>query len=272
MKAFGIPSNSTRISAAGCELAYLDKFHANDAERLAHKSDEATPALLRIIQDCVDNKLSVTLLTRKNSLPSGMRISNGHGNVSDLVSYEEHLRSFFPEEERHRISTSTMHGYKGKESDVVVILDVIKGSIPFIHPHWHFYRVFGDNLPELTEDERRLFYVAITRAKRRLVLLTETGRESEFLNGLLTRVSKLDWNKLPTQGYESANGFVEVENGYGLKDVLKIRGFHFDRRRKVWSKEFGVDGEQSAKDEATELARAGYKAWIVDGTGSRSEV
>lgn len=37
------------------------------------------------------------------------------------------------------------------------------------------------NLDLLLEEERRLFYVAITRAKDRLFLITEKGRESSFL-------------------------------------------------------------------------------------------
>ena len=34
----------------------------------------------------------------------------------------------------------------------------------------------------LLEEERRLFYVALTRAKEKLYLITERGNESSFLN------------------------------------------------------------------------------------------
>jgi ATP-dependent exoDNAse (exonuclease V) beta subunit len=35
---------------------------------------------------------------------------------------------------------------------------------------------------QLMEEERRLFYVALTRAKDKLYLITEKGNESSFLN------------------------------------------------------------------------------------------
>lgn len=59
-----------------------------------------------------------------------------------------------------QIQIFTMHGAKGLEFDTVYIIDVNEGNIPY----------HKATEPEQIEEERRLFYVAITRAKKRLVI------------------------------------------------------------------------------------------------------
>lgn len=59
-----------------------------------------------------------------------------------------------------RIVTSSIHGAKGGEWDHVIVLGVADGSIPF-------YREIKRN--EIAE-EQRLFYVAVTRARKKLYL------------------------------------------------------------------------------------------------------
>ena len=69
---------------------------------------------------------------------------------------------------RRPIHLMTALRAKGKEFDTVVLLDVNDGIWPSVHAE----------RPEEKEQERRLFYVAMTRAKRRL-LLTVSGRIGE---------------------------------------------------------------------------------------------
>ena len=59
----------------------------------------------------------------------------------------------------------TAYRVKGKEFDTVILLDTVNGI-------WPDYR--ADDERQL-EAERRLFYVAFTRAQRRVIMLTETG-------------------------------------------------------------------------------------------------
>ncbi len=61
---------------------------------------------------------------------------------------------------REGVTISTLHAVKGLEYDIVYILNVNEGSIP--------YRKAV--LAEAVEEERRLFYVGMTRAKKKLVL------------------------------------------------------------------------------------------------------
>ncbi len=78
----------------------------------------------------------------------------------------------------------TIHAAKGLEAKVVFILGLTEGSGGF-PDIWMDDRIFQiikkTNRDHLLEEERRLFYVALTRAKDKLYLITEKGNESSFL-------------------------------------------------------------------------------------------
>ena len=76
----------------------------------------------------------------------------------------------------------TMHGSKGLEYKIVLVMDVCEGIIPYNKAV----------LDEQIEEERRLFYVAMTRAKEKLYLLYPKQRynkdttRSRFIEEILT--------------------------------------------------------------------------------------
>lgn len=76
----------------------------------------------------------------------------------------------------------TMHGSKGLEYKIVMVMDVCDGIIPYNKA------VFDEQI----EEERRLFYVAMTRAKEKLYLLYPKQRynkdttRSRFIEEILT--------------------------------------------------------------------------------------
>lgn len=84
-------------------------------------------------------------------------------------------------DENQKIKIMTFHASKGLEFDVCLIPDVIEGKIPG-HGNYGAMDV---------EEERRLFYVAMTRAKKKLFIYTVKKEESaatlpsRFLNNLL---------------------------------------------------------------------------------------
>ena len=83
-----------------------------------------------------------------------------------------------------RIQSKTIHAAKGLESKVVFIIGLTEGSggFPDIWLEDRIFQVIKKaNRDLLMEEERRLFYVAITRAKDKLFLITEKGNESSFL-------------------------------------------------------------------------------------------
>lgn len=86
--------------------------------------------------------------------------------------------------EKIRVEGKTIHASKGLESKVVFIIGLTdgKGGFPDI---WLEDRIFQiikkTNYDLLMEEERRLFYVALTRARDKLFLITQKGNESSFL-------------------------------------------------------------------------------------------
>ncbi len=83
---------------------------------------------------------------------------------------------------------STIHSYKGLQADLVILLDVTSGQIPLLHKDNSLLAPFlsegADPYEEALIDERRLFYVALSRAAEQLYILSETGRLSPFLYDL----------------------------------------------------------------------------------------
>ena len=74
-----------------------------------------------------------------------------------------------------KVQLMTMHKSKGLEADVVIILEADDGVIPKVHPDTILYRMFGETEKVALADQKRLFYVAMTRAKHRLYILSEGG-------------------------------------------------------------------------------------------------
>lgn len=83
-----------------------------------------------------------------------------------------------------RVQGKTIHASKGLEAKVVFIIGLTEGDGGF-PDIWLEDRIFQiikkANHDLLMEEERRLFYVAMTRAKEKLFLITEKGNESSFL-------------------------------------------------------------------------------------------
>ncbi len=87
-------------------------------------------------------------------------------------------------QERVFVSGKTIHASKGLEAKAVFIIGLTEGNggFPDIWMEDRVYQVIKEsNHDLLLEEERRLFYVAITRAKDDLFLITEKGNESSFL-------------------------------------------------------------------------------------------
>lgn len=97
------------------------------------------------------------------------------------------------------VQLMTLHGSKGLEFPAVFIFGAEKGKIPYE----------SERHPADTEEERRLLYVGMTRAKEELILTT-SGEESQFLEGmteeLILRESARKEKK--DEGYEQMSFFI----------------------------------------------------------------
>ncbi len=101
-------------------------------------------------------------------------------NIKDLkefkgrIKYLEYL-SLQSKNNQNGITLSTIHSAKGLEFRNVYIVDLIEGDFPNTTSIDEFNR---GNI-EILEEERRLFYVAMTRAKESLNLITIANKNDK---------------------------------------------------------------------------------------------
>ena len=108
-----------------------------------------------------------------------------------LVDRLEKLRQVLKEKSSERdcpFILSTIHASKGLEYDSVYLLDVIDGVLPAQIPK-DLKKAEKAEL-EAYEEERRLFYVGITRAKDQLYVFTMKNQHSSFCDELFQRMPK----------------------------------------------------------------------------------
>lgn len=103
----------------------------------------------------------------------------------DLPKLRSRLIDYASQERREglkkQLYVGTIHGFKGKERDLTVVLQVTHRRFPLVHPDGLLFEPLGYSIGKVLAEERRLFYVAISRARDRLILITEKGRESSYI-------------------------------------------------------------------------------------------
>lgn len=92
------------------------------------------------------------------------------------------------------LTLSTMHSCKGLEFDSVCIMDVVPDIIPA--PREGIGSIVSEGAEDSLEEERRLFYVAMTRAKDELVVLVVQDEKSMFAVELFPALGACDQGKL----------------------------------------------------------------------------
>ncbi len=97
------------------------------------------------------------------------------------------------------ISFMTIHASKGGEADYIVIPGMVSGKwgFPSTIPNDPVLRLAmpaAEKFPKA--EERRLFYVALTRARRGVLLVTINNRESRFVMELIRDQAMLRTNAI----------------------------------------------------------------------------
>ena len=111
--------------------------------------------------------------------------------LSHVENYGEMLRMKASEQRNgagEGVWLLTLHGAKGLEFDTVFILGANEGILPYKKA----------KLPEEIEEERRLFYVGMTRAKRQLIICCTKER-----NGKNMSSSRFVYELIGSQNYKN---------------------------------------------------------------------
>jgi len=177
--------------------------------------------------------------------------------------------------DHQKVSISTSHQFKGLEEQGVIILDANARRYPLVHPEWKYQRIFGDSEFDITSEERRLFYVALSRAKISLDVVIndiEYQEESPFLDSLthLARESFVygSWNYLRAVPVGAVTVLVSGRT-FDVKEILREEGYIWNDNERVWQKKFsGTEFEDYSLLESEAWFTSGVKIRVLDPGGT----
>lgn len=181
------------------------RFFANQVLNWQQKiSNEDLSELARSI---LDNSGYIANLEADNSQESKAKIDNlkefinSLGNFRNISEFLEYVTLFESQQEdssANKVSVMTIHAAKGLEFDLVYIPGLEEGVFPSSRTIEE-----AKFITSALEEERRLMYVAITRAKKQLVLSYANNR---YLFGSLQNTTVSPFIKeLPTEDLEIIN-------------------------------------------------------------------
>jgi DNA helicase-4 len=269
MNGFGMPAKAFKKEQGDVWICDIAGFEPSFIEKQRHPGDLITHLVTRLVHKFILDGKRVVLLGRRNSLPWYFKNESDETSGKGLDDFLRRVRSCLPKDMRDMVSISTVHKYKGLEKPAVIILDAVARSYPLIHPDWPFSRIFGATPVSIAGDERRLFYVALTRAVDSLVLVTDASTRSPFLDEVSSRrmLKPLPWKAFPPV-FEGSNRrlLLKVKSATGrkfdsnsgtfpIKDLLSACRYSFHGVSQVW--------EKSVAQETFELDAIQAEPWAV---------
>ncbi|MBN1461648.1 MAG: UvrD-helicase domain-containing protein [Armatimonadetes bacterium] len=161
----------------------LGSLRAQDEPAVSLVASSSTRTGLDAALEAISLRADGTPQNRSTVLVLG-RFSFTHTEV-DNAEYRSRVRRLHPGLD---VRFMTAHGSKGREADYVVILDVSQGRYGFpserpTEPAIEFLLPQAE--PFRFAEERRLFYVALTRARHRIYVVYDPTRPSSFVTELL---------------------------------------------------------------------------------------
>ena len=172
----------------------------------------------------------------------------------NLQFLDSFINTVYEDDYASSIRALTAHSSKGKEAEIIFVIE--PEGFQKVHPSIMFMQIFGDNIETSLEDERRLFYVACSRARKKLYLLTfSPSKLPDYVESNL--ISPVDWGNAPYNRNVPDTLFrIEVSNlegsrsgTYDVKDRLKENGFQFTNTNNIpiWWLELDLCKADAAK-------------------------
>ncbi|MDD4780080.1 MAG: ATP-dependent helicase [Tissierellia bacterium] len=159
------------------DINYLNQLRPNDAIRFI-KVDLEYLAYLERMQEEGRNNLSNSL----HVLEILEEIGSYCSNINEFIIKINDLQGVIKNASENvgsNITLTTIHSAKGLEYDVVYMIDNIDGEFPSDRRN-----ISKEEYDKILEEERRIFYVGMTRAKNELNIIVP-GVNSLFVNELI---------------------------------------------------------------------------------------
>lgn len=117
------------------------------------------------------NKFAEENMNKDLFIESLTNFSRGLNNISDFYKKIDLVKDKIKFTFGNPLILTTIHKSKGLEYDRVFIIDMVKNEFPMVN--------YDENPDVAIEEERRVFYVAMTRAKESLFILTIKKRNGK---------------------------------------------------------------------------------------------
>ena len=226
----------------------------NQIEELRNKKDELK--ISDLIKETLKSTGYTKALEQENSVEAETRIENLEEFLTVAIEFEEQsadntLAEFLEnitlssdidnlEDQEDSVTLMTLHSAKGLEFPVVFLVGMEEGIFPG-------YKSIGE--PKELEEERRLFYVGITRAKQYLYLTCAKHR-TIFGSTSYNQVSRFV-KEIPEELLE---GYAEVvERNTSNNDEFKDFGYRWSYGKGQTVKTYKID-EPEVKAVASSIA------------------
>ncbi|MCU1205811.1 helicase IV [Stenotrophomonas maltophilia] len=187
-----------RCPQALCDVS--SRFISRNPAQMAKKVRSAAPAMGPVLQafqmnrrEEVQDGVRQYLSKLHQQLLSGAVAQGRNGRVTVFVLGRYRAdRGAVPSDWKTAFGSTmdveflTAHRSKGREADYVILPGMINRSFPSLRaddPVLSLAMPDGDTYP--LSEERRLFYVALTRARRSVAMFTLQGKHSPFLDELV---------------------------------------------------------------------------------------
>ena len=144
--------------------------------------------------------------------------------ISNKSSLEDFVNDLYLNKEvdqdfEDSVYLTTVHGAKGLEWEYVYIIDMDNKNFPAIMP-----KFFIDELDEM-EEERRLFYVAASRAKSQLVITYNLDMHPERLTYMSPLLKEVNQDLYIPYGVENEEFMITGNVSKDVTNYLRFKGF-----------------------------------------------
>lgn len=163
-----------------------------------------------------------------------MILGRNNYDINDFIErglfkrkYKDDSSLIYQKNKDLNINFISVHKSKGLEEDNVILINLENSIAGFPNqidddPLMNFVINDSDQFPN--GEERRLFYVALTRTKNNIFLLVPETDKSEFVVELETHIDDLEIisrDSNQKEQYDDLNTFMKNKNVYSLKTKLK---------------------------------------------------